>query len=168
MIPAMRQPPESILRCDRKKCSPYRLLEGLRSPCSHAAYKGFQLGECFFNRRKIGGVGWEKQELVSPCFDGLPNLFSGMHTHIIHDHDVPYLQTRCQKPFNISFKSGGIRFLLFTRASCLFLSCPVQELDRTAHCCWTHLNALLGFPKFAMFGKCCIRIRFELREESSL
>lgn len=105
----MQKPAESVLRGKGRQCLDDRLLESLTCASPNASQDGFQFGKCPFNRRKIGRVRGQKQQLAAFVFDGLPHLWPLMSREIIQDHDLSRTQAGSQDLLHISLEGRRIR-----------------------------------------------------------
>ncbi len=78
----MGEPAERILSSHRLQGLPNGLLQRFMRPGADPSQKGFELGEGFFARRVIGRVGWQEEELTTPCLDELTHARAFMGAQI--------------------------------------------------------------------------------------
>src|SRR2546421_13098877 len=108
-IATMGEPTRSIRCRYSSKGILKRFLQSLTGSRSDATQDCLHLRKSLFNGRKIWRISWQKQQLTASSFDELPHLVSLMDAYIIHDHHLPWLQTRCQNLLDIDFKYLRIR-----------------------------------------------------------
>src|SRR5450631_1722235 len=100
----MSKPSLSILGSNGQQSVSKRLPQVLVGTSPNPTQKGLELGKSLLDWRKVGRVGWQKQQLAPSGLDSLPNLWSDMTAQIIHDDDLTRIQAGDQDVFHIVFK----------------------------------------------------------------
>ena len=95
-VASMGEPCDRIIWGDGVNRYPHGLPECLPSAGAQSAQDGLDLGECLFDRRKVGRVGRQEEELAVARFQGLANAGRLVDAQIIQHHDLSRSQRRRQ------------------------------------------------------------------------
>ncbi len=95
-VASVGEPGERILVSDRLNRHPHGLPECLLGAGAEPAQDGLDLGERLLDRREVGRVGRQEEELAVASFHGLANAGGLVDTQIIQHHDLSRPQRRRQ------------------------------------------------------------------------
>ncbi len=105
----MGKPTESVLGSNEKQRLGNRLLESFSRTSALSTQKRLHFGESLLNRREIGRIRRQEQEVTPSSFDSLFHARSLMNAQIIQDHDLSGTQAGSKQLLYIDLKSGSIR-----------------------------------------------------------
>src|SRR5258708_37909068 len=112
----MGKPTESVLGSDEKQRLGNSLLESFSRTSALSTQKRLHFGESLFNRREIGRIRKEEQEVSPSGFDSLFHTRSLMNAQIIQDHDLSGTPAGSKQLLYIDLKSGSIQDEGFSHA----------------------------------------------------
>src|SRR5258708_27245429 len=104
----MGKPAESVLGSNEKQRLGNRLLESFSRTSALSTQKRLHFGESLLNRREIGRIRRQEQEVTPSSFDSLFHARSLMNAQIIQDHDLSGTQAGSKQLLYINLKSGSI------------------------------------------------------------
>lgn len=84
----MQKPPERILSGNTGQRLNDRFLQRLAGSSPDPSQDGFQFGKGSFDRREVGRIGRQEQELASSCFDSLFHARTQVDREVIQNDDL--------------------------------------------------------------------------------
>ncbi len=107
-VASVGEPRERIISGDCLDCHPHSFPERLLGARAEPTQDGLDLGKCLLDRRKVGRVRRQEEQLAVMGFQGLANAGGLVDAQIIQHHDLARLQRRRQLLRNVPFEGGGI------------------------------------------------------------
>src|SRR5215216_3586990 len=97
----------NLFGTDRRECRTQRFYQSFFCPSPNLAHKPLDLAERLFDRIEVRRVGWQVEKFTAVSLDQFPDAFRFVSREVVHHHDLPRSQSRCEHLLYVGLEDPG-------------------------------------------------------------